>query len=594
MIRIERLLVCMIVLLPISLTAAEGPAAGTDTPGQESVVNTPKLYCPFDDPKPRMPAEIHSDKRLDRRVTVSAKSKNMRDLFQEIGRQTGVKIVTERELSGERPLLFFRDKPLRDVMTEISNLYGYYWLVKGKRDAWTYELFQDTVHSQKRDQVRDTQESAQVEALLDAIEEASLALKSDAELERFHKTNPRLCSSVDDPGKRELLRMITLMDRPTIRALLNDVGTVQDYTDLWAEMRSAVLKTLNADSGDPAFMPWTADQLKSTAIHFKRWRASIFTPPHFCFYVDLPAKDGRPAERYISEWPHYNEGEPDLLNLPTAPLGRVIGDPLPSEAKITVKQTREQLYKGAILVGDVLEAISRQAKVNVIADYYFQETPLPACSDKPLDELVSELCQRMDYTCQVEKDTLRFRFNKWYLQPLPEEPPAKLQEYWWKKVTDTGGLSLDDLIDIACLPGKQTFWGGFRFIPQAPQARLFPRTARVVKMLGSLEAEACTPEGLPVSKLNEDQFARIADWAGVVGVKETPEGLLRCVIRIETSGEPVNTLKFILILPDGRPRSVALTASLESLDEKKRHKLIEERAAELSSDLVEVAAPKPE
>ncbi|NIN66430.1 MAG: hypothetical protein GTO63_17410, partial [Anaerolineae bacterium] len=39
-------------------------------------------------------------------------------------------------------------------MTEISNLYGYYWLVKGKSDEWSYELFEDIRHAQRRDQLR--------------------------------------------------------------------------------------------------------------------------------------------------------------------------------------------------------------------------------------------------------------------------------------------------------------------------------------------------------------------------------------------------------------------------------------------------------
>ena len=522
----------------------------------------------------------------------------MKDLFLEISRQTGVKIVTDRDLRGERPIVFLRDKPLRDVMTEIANLYGYYWLVKGKRDAWTYDLFEDTVHAKRRDQVRDSQETAQVESLLDSVDICSKALDSDADLQELQKTHPRLYNSTTEPVNGAILKVIRLMDRATLRSLVNDIGMTLDYSKLSPEMQAGVLNFLNAgmnSGGDPGTEPWTAERMRSARVQFKRWRASIFAPPHLIIIVSVPAKaDGTGAAKFFEEWPDYDEGEPDLQTMAEAPPGRVIGDPLPKDIKITVKQTRQQLYNGTILVGDALAAIADQAKVNVVADYYFQEIPIPACSEKPLDALVSEICRTMDYTCQVEKDTLRFRCNKWYLQPLPEEPPAKLQEYWWKKVADTGGLSLYDLIDIACLPGQQTFWGGFRFIPQARQARLFPRTARVVQMLGSLEAEACTPMGLPVWKLGADQFARIADWAGVIGVKETPEGLLQCMIRIEKSGDPVNSLKFMLILPDGRPRSVGLTASLESLDEKKRRKLAEERAAELSSDRVEVAVPKLE
>lgn len=585
------IVICMIVLASFQRALADKPVSA------EVVPNSLKLYSPFDEHKPRIPAEILSDKRLDTSITVLVKSKNMKNLFSEIRRQTGVKIVAARELLGERPIIFFLDKPLRDVMTEISALYGYYWLAKGQKNAWTYELFEDVVHSKRRVEVRDSQEAAKVESLLDCIDLCSKALESDDALERFRQTNPRLYRSVADPALRELLKLIMLHDRATIRGLVNDVGMVRKYADLPPEMQSSVLKIINAALGkgdDPTFEPWRADQMQSAIITLKRWRADLFAPPHIIIVVAVPATkaDGTGGMRFFTEWPAYDEGEPGMLSMPTAPPGKVIGEPLPSGTKITVEQNRKQLYSGAILVGDVLDAIARQANLNVIADYYFQETALPACSNEPLDKLVSEICLKMDYTCQVEKNTLRFRFNNWFLQALPEEPPSSLQEHWWRRITETGGLSFDDLLDIACLPDRQTFWGGFRFIPQAWQARRFPRTARVVQMLDSvLEAEACTPAGLSVSRLNADQFSRIADWAGVMGIKETPEGLLKCTIRIEKSGNPVNSLQFLLVLPDGTPRGVPMTASMERLDENQRRTLAAERAAELAADKVELSLP---
>jgi len=557
----------------------------------DEAASTPKLYSPFDEPQPKMPAEFAIDKRLDVRISVSVKSKNMKDLFSSLRRLTGVNVVVAKELSAERPIIFYRDKPLREVMIDISNLYGYFWLAKGQKGTWTYELFEDLVHAKRRDQVRDSQEAAMVDGLLEAIDQATRTLESDAALEELHRTNPRLYKTASDPWKRELLKLINLLGKPAIRGCLNDLGFTQDYTDLSSEMQAAVLRTLNADprySDDP--VPWTADQMRTTRVQFKRWRYSVFSPPHVCLYLTLPSKVGHPGDRNMNGWPGYSDGEPDLLSLPEQPAGRVIGDPLPSDARITLEQTREQLYDGAILVGDVLDAIARQANLDVIADYYFQETSLPPCADELVGKLVSQTCLTMDYTCQVDKDTLRFRFNKWYLQPLPEEPPLSLQEHWWRRITDIGGLSLDDLLDIACLRDKQTYWGGFRFIPQAWQARWFPRTARVVRMLGpAFEDKACTPAGLPVSKLDSDQFARLADWAGVMGVKESPEGLLKYTIRIEKSGDPVNTLQFRLILPDGTPRSVPMTARLERLSEAERRKIAEERATELAADTIELS-----
>ncbi|HET6457082.1 MAG TPA: hypothetical protein VFI02_22005 [Armatimonadota bacterium] len=571
-------------------------ASADDAISSEASANAPRLYSPFDEPQPRIPAEVLSDKRLDAKITVSVKNKNMKNVFSEISKRIGVKLVTSRELSGERPVIFLHDKSARDVMIEVSKLYGYHWLVKGKQDAWTYELFEGMAHSKRREQVRDSQETAQVDSLLDCVDICSRALDSDAELQKLQQTHPRLYNSTTEPLNNSILKVIRLMDRATLRSLVNDIGTTSDYSKLSPEMQAGVLNFLNAgmnSGGDPGPEPWTAERMGSARVQFKRWRASIFTPPHLIIIVSVPAKaDGTGAAKFFEEWPDYDEGEPDLQTMAEAPPGRVIGDPLPKDIKITIKQSREQLYNGAILVGDVLAEIAKQGNLNVIADYYFQEASFPACKDEPLDKLVSEVCLKMEYTCQVEKDTLRFRFNKWYLQPLPEEPPLPMQEYWWRKITETGGLSLNDLIGIACLPGRQPFWGGFRLIPQAQQARLFPRTAKMVNMLGwTFENEACGPLGLHASRLNSKQFGLLTDWGEAIGIKDRPDDLLRSTVRIEKSGDPVNRLKFMLVLPDGVTREISMTARLDRLDEKACRVLAKEREAELVADRIELCLP---
>ena len=111
-------------------------------------------------------------------------------------------------------------------------------------------------------------------------------------------------------------------------------------------------------------------------------------------------------------------------------------------------------------------------------------------------------------------------------------------------------------------------------------------------MLGStLEREASSEKGLSVSKLDSEQFSRIVDWAGVMGIKETPEGLLKSTILLERSGNPETKLVFTLVLPDGTHRNVALNARLEPFDEKERRTLAAERAAELAADTVELSRP---
>jgi hypothetical protein len=91
--------------------------------------------------------------------------------------------------------------------------------------------------------------------------------------------------------------------------------------------------------------------------------------------------------------------------------------------------------------------------------------------------------------------------------------------------------------------------------------------------------------------MDAEQFSRIVDWAGVVGIKETPEGLLKSTVRIKRTGDPETNLQFTLTLPDDTSRNVALNARLDPFDEKARRTLAEERAAELAADTVELSLP---
>lgn len=97
-----------------------------------------KPYQPFDEPKPKIPQEILADSRLDKHVKVFVKSKNLQQLFAELSAKTDVKLLTSQKLWGERAIIYCHDRPLRDVMTEVSNLFGYHWSVKGLPGSYRY------------------------------------------------------------------------------------------------------------------------------------------------------------------------------------------------------------------------------------------------------------------------------------------------------------------------------------------------------------------------------------------------------------------------------------------------------------------------
>ncbi|NIM06695.1 MAG: hypothetical protein GTN65_14020, partial [Armatimonadetes bacterium] len=127
-----------VIVVCSGLGISQSPAWAARISESESGTVALKPYMPFDEPKPKIPKEILSDARLDQKVKVFVKSKNFKQLFAELSEKTGVKLGTTREISGERAIIYFHKRPLRDVMTEISGLYGYHWLVKGKKGEYRY------------------------------------------------------------------------------------------------------------------------------------------------------------------------------------------------------------------------------------------------------------------------------------------------------------------------------------------------------------------------------------------------------------------------------------------------------------------------
>ena len=152
---IRHILLCLVILGVL----AAGLASGASDPL--------KPYQPLDEPKPKLPQEILTDSRLDRRVKVFVKSKNLQQLFAELSAKTDIKLLANQKLWGERAIIYFHDRPLRDVMTEVANLFGYHWSVKGFPGHYRYELYEDSRHAKRRDGLRKEQAEAQNELVIE-------------------------------------------------------------------------------------------------------------------------------------------------------------------------------------------------------------------------------------------------------------------------------------------------------------------------------------------------------------------------------------------------------------------------------------------
>lgn len=279
--------------------------------------------------------------------------------------------------------------------------------------------------------------------------------------------------------------------------------------------------------------------------------------------------------------------------MPDTDTDCVIGDPLPKKPEITLKGERKVLYDGRLMLGDAVRAVALQSGMDALADYYFQENYVSPTINTPINDYVRQASEQLGYTCQVEGKLLRFRNNKWFIQPLMTQPDARLIDWWWSEIERSGSLSLNDVLDIACLPKEQMTWPGFRFVPNAKRAQTSPATMRLWRSLGPLyEEEARSPEGLTVARLPQDLKDGVCYWANLIGINSPPADMERAVITITEKEEPAKSYQFAFTMPNGQARSIQISGDMSPLDEAQRKQLALERRAEAEEEESELSPSK--
>ena len=511
-----------------------------------------KPYSPFDEPKPRIPNEIIEDKRLDVEVNVFVKSKSFRDLFAEITKQTGIKLTCEREIAAERAIIYFHARPLRDVMTELSGLFGYYWLPKGKEGNYRYELREDSRHAKRREEV-DKQRADELNALF--VRFTDKVIKEPAVLDRLLEDSPKRAwgpsRTLYYKGVPDLLSALG-MERIQDLAWASESG-VLPWEDLPPALKEGILAWVNAfgeyrrqaavEGGrDPSYIGnYGMADLQQCEFRYNPFRGSSSSMPHFALRV---RKLDRSGSIGWTSWPPFLNSEDELRKAMGDPVRDtlLLEKPLPDKCEITVSKARFSRHgEGCVSLGDVTEAIAKSAEIDVIADYYLQDLDfynthlyfLDPVEKQTLSKVLGTIQDSLDYACRFDGLTLRLRYYPWFSRKLVPEPPSALIEKCWQELEKKGALSLETMTEIACMPDEQLEWGGFEFMPQAQEAWMSStslRMRRVVRprMLSIAESEA----GLPVGSLNREQFDELFDWAKEYKDDIQPADLSQGIIHI--------------------------------------------------------------
>jgi hypothetical protein len=114
------------------------------------------------------------DARLQRKVHLASKGMAFTDLCAKLSEQTGIEITANRRVADDKITVFCDDLPLRDLMRQVSRVFGFTWGRGGQENAYRYELIQDLRSQLLEEELRNKDRN-----------EALLAL--DREMQRFQK-----------------------------------------------------------------------------------------------------------------------------------------------------------------------------------------------------------------------------------------------------------------------------------------------------------------------------------------------------------------------------------------------------------------------
>lgn len=109
------------------------------------------------------------DARLAQNVTLSEKASAFSDLCQHLTQTTGVTFTAARSVADDKATIFCDDVPLRDVLRQITRVFGFRWARRGEPGAYTYELGQDLRGQLAEEELRNQDKNAALLALEDEM-----------------------------------------------------------------------------------------------------------------------------------------------------------------------------------------------------------------------------------------------------------------------------------------------------------------------------------------------------------------------------------------------------------------------------------------
>jgi hypothetical protein len=440
------------------------------------------------------------DARLARKVTLGVKGMAFSDLCEQLSRDTGIELMAGKTTADDKVTIFCKEKPLRDVMRQVTRVFGFAWRRSGEAGSYRYELAQDLRSQLMEEEMRSKDRN-----------EALIAL--DREMERYRKylglspEEAKKRAESASPEEKELLEqysgrgwgpanlyfnlapeeMNALRSGERLsfsawqvggeRAMPAELerGIIQSQSDVRVSGTADTgYRVRHVKEGGEGALPSAVPEARAkAALSMDRGEVGRFTL-HGTSGIAVPGREG--GRNSIDMGLPLGVGESPSVRSPknASANAKLASDPS-LKAKVNIKpQPSVKLERDPLVPphpdesdrgensgaratsADVMEAIHKASGMDVIADYYtkFYVPAEISCTGATLFAGLSQISDRMRTRWSKQEGWLQLRSTGFFNDRL-QEVPTRLLRSWAAARKDKGHLGVDELIEMAQLADAQ-------------------------------------------------------------------------------------------------------------------------------------------
>lgn len=489
------------------------------------------------------------DPRLDQKVTIKAVGKPLGDFLKEVTAQTGVKMTARKDAADIKVAVFVNDTPLSLLRDALKDCLHLQCTREGKQNEWTYAFWEDLKTRQEAERVRQ-EEVKKLHAYLDKLSKQLADMEAAGEdplalARKLEAMTPEQIEKLLNENPRELERLTAFphsYDLPIITVYssldplqMQAVWAGQQVTVRADEMSSGLQDKFGARSqrwqdeqrrtqtDENGTLP---DKIESVTLSMGDSEAS--NKPGLKFFFNfVPPENQEEGSSYVlssGSTMETSDGEEtdeqaDALWSEGTPEERAARNTL----KIKVKDDTSPY--------EVMEQVFDKTGVSIVADYYTRLTDVFRMwrlikgyhrpfktADDVLGTVAKEIKAEFANTGEV-----RLISSKSWPSDRQREIPERLLVRWRATRKQYGGLRIEEAIEMADLNKMQL--DDFRLY-KLGSGWSVRSCQSALKLARSLTAdqwqEAVSDQGIPISKLNDAQFALALAWTQAVGDERYP------------------------------------------------------------------------